>query len=49
MMRNRKVADDYDALLRLTTEARTGTASESHSFGYDLAGTLTSQDGTDIS
>ena len=36
----------YDALSRLTAEQRTGTAAESHSYGYDPAGNMTSKDGS---
>ena len=36
----------YDALNRLTSESRTGTAALSHSYGYDLAGNLTTLDST---
>lgn len=36
----------YDALYRLTGEQRTGTAPESHSYGYDSAGNMTSKDGS---
>ena len=39
------VAYGYDALYRLTGEARTGSAPESHAFGYDLAGNRTAADG----
>lgn len=38
------VSYGYNALYRLTSEARTGTAPGGHAFGYDLAGNLTSLD-----
>jgi YD repeat-containing protein len=36
----------YDALYRLTGDARTGTDPSSHSYGMDLAGNVTSVDST---
>ncbi len=35
----------YDALYRMTSEARTGTQAYSISYGYDLAGNITTKDG----
>src|SRR5262249_34275597 len=40
------VSYGYDALYRMTSEARTGTNPTSHSIGYDLAGNATTADGS---
>jgi RHS repeat-associated protein len=37
------IAYGYDALYRLTSESRTGTQSYSQTFGYDLAGNITTK------
>ena len=36
----------YDALYRLTADSRTGTNAGSHSYGYDLAGNITTVNGS---
>ena len=36
----------YDALYRMTSEARTGTQAYSITYGYDLAGNITTKDGS---
>lgn len=40
------VSYEYDALYRLTSEAKTGTGSYSKSYGYDLAGNVTTVGGS---